>query len=54
MSNDPRIEMDAWLALFEQRKAELIAGGMEQALADEVASAEIRRRIRSEGFRKPP
>ena len=47
----PRIEMEMWLLLFEQRKRDLIAGGMKAELADEVASIEIRRRIRDEGFR---
>jgi len=48
---DPRLEMEVWLALFEKRKAEMIAGGMTAADADEAACTEIRRRIREEGFR---
>jgi len=48
---DPRLEMVMWLALFDQRKAELIAGGMSEEEADDRACTEIRRRIRQEGFR---
>jgi len=48
---DPRLEMQIWLALFDKRKAEMIAAGMTDADADEAACTEIRRRIRTEGFR---
>lgn len=49
---DPRVEMQMWLDLFEQRKLELIEGGMTAADADDAACTEIRRRIREEGFRE--
>jgi hypothetical protein len=42
--------MEIWLALFDKRKAELIAGGMTTDDADDVACTEIRRQIREHGF----